>query len=171
MQSESPPVMFRAQAGVEGALFEESFLANRGGTFSMRGSVGEAALAPFNPLKAGIEFETQQLAELGLPKNTTVFRPTLAETESAAFNVIVGPPRFTPGGQPRGTIFDATQGGLTEIKGGSSTMDSSYQLRLQVYRSLKLGEPYTIQTTRPLNPTFADWLQRWGVTVSKPRKR
>src|SRR5260370_4205503 len=105
MQSESPPVMFRAQAGVEGALFEESFLANRGGTFSMRGSVGEAALSPFNPLKAGIEVETQQLADLGLPQNTTGFRPTLAETERAAFTVIVGPPGITPGGQPRVTIF------------------------------------------------------------------
>jgi filamentous hemagglutinin len=56
---------------------------------------------------------------------------------------------------------DTTAG--VEIKGGSSVLDSSYQLRLMTYRALVTGESLTIKTTRPVNPTFADWLARWGV--------
>lgn len=95
--------------------------------------------------------------------------PTLEQTESAAFRVIVGEPKFTTGGLPRGTIFDASQGGLLEIKGGTSVLDSSYQLRLQTYRSLIENRPLIIETTRPVNPTFQRWLQRWGATVQQPQ--
>ena len=34
----------------------------------------------------------------------------------------------------KGSILDATETGLPEIKGGSSVLDSTYQLRLQTYR-------------------------------------
>jgi filamentous hemagglutinin len=84
---------------------------------------------------------------------------------SAAFRVIVGEPKFTNSGQPVGTIPDSF--GL-EIKGGSSPLTSSYQLRLMTYRALVLDEPLTIFTTRPVNPTFSDWLARWGVNVEEP---
>jgi hypothetical protein len=129
----------------------------------VRGRTGSPAQLP-----AGQAFEAQQLADLNLEKNTEVWRPTPAQTESAAFRVIVGKPKYTEGGLLRGTIFDATEGGLLEIKGGSSLMGSSYQFRLQVYRSLLLDVPLTIRTTRPINPTFADWLTRWGVTIQNP---
>jgi len=113
-------------------------------------------------LTRGRAFEAQQLAEIGAPKNTTVWRPTRAQTESAAFETIVGEPKFTPGGSPVGTILDTA--GL-EIKGGVSPLGSSYQLRLQTYRSLVLDEPLTIVTTRPVRSTFQAYLERWGVTV------
>jgi hypothetical protein len=118
-----------------------------------------------NPLRAGVEFEAQQLAELGLPKNTTVWRPTIEQTQSAAFKVIVGEAKYTKGGLLKGSILDATETGLLEIKGGRSVLDSTYQLRLQTYRSLIESQPYTIRTTRPINPPFRDLLQRWGVKV------
>jgi hypothetical protein len=109
------------------------------------------------------------LVELGIPKDNTVWRPTQADMDSAAFKVIVGEPKFTPGGLPKGTIFDGTLGGNLEIKGGSSTLDSTYQLRLQTYRSLKTNTPLTIETTRPINPSFKEWLDRWGVSVVRPK--
>ncbi len=116
-------------------------------------------------MQQGVAFEAQQLAQLGLPKNNTVWRPTLSQTESAAFKVVVGEAKYTQGGLLKGTTIDATQGGFLEIKGGSSVLDSTYQLRLQTYRSLIENKPFTIQTTRPVNQTFSDWLQRWGVKV------
>ncbi len=85
--------------------------------------------------------------------------------ESAAFKVIVGDAKFTATGLPKGTIFDSVQGGLLEIKGGSSALKSTYQLRLQTYRSLQSRIPYTIDTTRPIDPAFRAWLDRWGVIV------
>ncbi|MCC5842770.1 MAG: hypothetical protein JJU05_00825, partial [Verrucomicrobia bacterium] len=119
-------------------------------------------------LRAGQIHESQQLAQLGLLKNTSVWRPSQVDMESAAFKIIVGPPKFTQGGLPRGIIFDSVQGGFLEIKGGSSPLHSSYQLRLQMYHALKSGQGITIQTTRPVNPTFADWFLRWGGTTTSP---
>jgi hypothetical protein len=83
--------------------------------------------------------------------------------------VIVGDAKYTQTGLLRGTVPDSTQGGLLEIKSGTSVLDSSYQMRLQVYRSLKEGVSHTIDTTRPVNPTFQAWLERWGVTVNGPK--
>lgn len=135
---------------------------------SARSALTRNAPTQMNPLKAGVDFEARQLAELGLPKNTTVWRPTVEQTQSAAFKVIVGEAKYTKGGVLKGTILDATDAGFVELKGGSSVLESSYQLRLQTYRSLIEGQPYTIRTTRPINPTFQDWLQRWGVKVERP---
>jgi len=105
---------------------------------------------------------------MGVPKNSTIFRPTLADIDCAAFKVIVGGAKYTPGGLPKGTIFDATQGGLREIKGGSSVLNSTYQLRLQTYYHLKNGLQDTLETPRPINPAFQSWLDKWGVTVKRP---
>jgi filamentous hemagglutinin len=103
---------------------------------------------------------------MGAQKGTTVWRPTPAQMNSAAFNVIVGRPKFTPKGDPVGVIVDSV--GL-ELKGGSSMLESSYQLRLMTYRALVLQEPLTIRTTRPINPTFEAWLGRWGVSIDRVR--
>jgi hypothetical protein len=62
--------------------------------------------------------------------------------DSAAFKVIVGESRFTPGGAARGTIFDATSPHYLEFKGGSSILDSTYQLRLQTYMALRDSQKY-----------------------------
>jgi len=121
-----------------------------------------------NPLEAGQQFEAEQLKSLGVHKNTNVWRPSQVDIDSATFKTIVGPAKHTKGGQNVGTIIDSTQGQYLEIKGGSSTLESSYQLRLQVYRSLKENIPFTIRTTRPINPVFRDWLTRWGVIIDKP---
>lgn len=88
--------------------------------------------------------------------------------ESALFAVIVGPAKFTRGGKPVGTIFDVSGPGFTERKSGSSVLDSSYQLRLQTYRAVSTHAPFTISTTRPVNPSFQQWLDSWGVAVTKP---
>jgi hypothetical protein len=116
----------------------------------------------------GRAFEAQQLRDLGEPANTQVFRPTADQLASSAFRVIVGTPKYTPTGRPVGTIIDAASG--VELKHGASVLSSSYQLRLQTYRSLVLLEmPYTIRTTRPVNASFAGWLNRWGVTLEHVR--
>jgi RHS repeat-associated protein len=135
---------------------------------------GASAVTPFlgtkaiNPMEAGRAFEAAQLADLGVAKNTTVFRPTLADTQSATFKVIVGDPKYTPGGQLRGTILDSTQKGFLEVKGGRSPLGDSYQLRLQTYGALKQSAPYKIRTTRPITREFSEWLRRWGATIEKP---
>ena len=116
-------------------------------------------------LPAGTAAETQVLKNLGLAKNTPTWRPSPADMDSAAFKVIVGDAKFTRGGLPKGTIFDSVGAGNVEIKSGTTMLESSYQLRLQVYKSLKEGGPMTLRTNRPVNPTFSDWLQRWGVVV------
>jgi hypothetical protein len=119
-------------------------------------------------LTEGQAYEAAQLNSLHFDKSTFVFRPSLEETETAAFQIIVGSAKFTRGGQLKGTIFDGTGAGLLEIKGGSSELTSSYQLRLQTYYSVKNNMPFTIRTTRPVNKEFGSWLQRWGVRVEKP---
>jgi len=120
-----------------------------------------------NPLKSGVDFEAQQLAQLGQAKNDTVWRPTNEQISSAAFKVIVGEAKYTPSGKPVGTILDATGDGLLEIKHGISELSSSYQLRLQAFRALAEGTPFTIRSTRPINLTFQGWLERWGVKIER----
>ncbi|UCD58262.1 MAG: RHS repeat-associated core domain-containing protein, partial [Candidatus Hydrogenedentota bacterium] len=119
-------------------------------------------------LHAGRVFERQQLATMGRRHGTQTFRPSPEEAQSAAFRVIVGEPKYTRGGQLRGTIFDVSEGAAVEIKGGRSPLGSSYQLRLQTYHALKQGVPFELRTSRPLRPEFADWLNRWGVQVTRP---
>jgi len=133
------------------------------------GRIAAADSAVHSALEAGAAHETERLAQLGIPKNNVVWRPGQADFDSAAFKVIVGDPKFTPGGLAKGTIFDGTLGGNLELKGGSSMLDSSYQLRLQTYRSLTTDTPLTIETTRPINPAFQSWLDRWGVSVVRPK--
>jgi len=133
-------------------------------------SAVEAVVVPAgtDALAAGRAFEAERLAAYGAAKNTTVFRPTAADVSSAAFKVVVGDAKYTAGGELRGTILDSVDGGLLEIKGGTSPLSSTYQLRLQTYYSLKLGQPLTIRTMRVPNTEFSDWLNRWGVQVAKP---
>jgi hypothetical protein len=134
----------------------------------MMGDAGAVLSSIPGQLTQGVDYEAQRLAALNLSKNTAIFQPTAEQVQSAAFQVIVGPPQYTAGGDLVGTIADSTQGGLTEIKGGSSTLNSSYQLRLQTYNSVVNNIPLTIETTRPVNPTFMNYLQNWGVTVKPP---
>jgi RHS repeat-associated protein len=126
----------------------------------------DAAKTP--AMRAGQVFETDVLAAQNLAKNTGVWRPTAAQIDSAAFKVVVGDARYTSTGLARGTIMDSVQGGFLEIKGGSSVLESTYQLRLQTYRSLIENTPLTIQTARPVGAEFGQWLNRWGVSVQAP---
>ncbi|MBX9644171.1 MAG: hypothetical protein K2W91_08750 [Novosphingobium sp.] len=116
-------------------------------------------------LARGTADEAAWLAETGLAKNTRVWRPTTTEIDSATFRAIVGDAKYTAGGKPVGTIFDVTKGGFMEYKSGSSMLDSSYQLRLQTYRSVTTETPFSIVTTRPVNPRFQQSLDFWGVNV------
>jgi hypothetical protein len=113
-------------------------------------------------LPKGKAWELDQLKQLGKPPNETTWRPTEDQIRSAAFNVIVGPAKYTRGGKPLGVKVDSA--GL-ELKHGTKALESSYQLRLMTYRALVVNEPLVIRTTRVPNPEFAAWLQRWGVKV------
>jgi len=81
----------------------------------------------------------------------------------------VGDPQYTASGDLVGTIYDGQNAdGLIELKNGSSMLNSSYQLRLETYGSLVNGEngtPFSIYTSRPVNPTFQQYLTNWGVSV------
>ena len=115
--------------------------------------------------RSGQLFEKEQLNQIGANKETSTWRPEPQDMNSAAFRVIVGEPKFLKTGQPKGIIFDSATNGLLEIKGGSSSLYSTYQLRLQTYRALMLEEQFTIRTSRPINLTFSSWLTRWGVNT------
>jgi len=82
-----------------------------------------------------------------------------------AFKAIVGDPRYTAGGLARGTVLDSVEHGLAEIKSGSSSLDSTYQLRLQTYRALTEKQRLTIYTSRPIRPPFREWLDPKGVKI------
>jgi hypothetical protein len=84
---------------------------------------------------AGSAYEKTVLRELGLDKNTRVWRPD---------PVFEG--KLTPGGLAKGTIPDVTQpGSILEIKGGANVKDS-FQLRLQVRWARITGRPLWIIT-------------------------
>jgi hypothetical protein len=139
-------------------------------SFANFGAVDRAAAVAaesgaLNTLRAGQLAEVDQLSALE-SSGKVRFTPTQAQIDSAAFKVIVGDVKYTANGAPVGTIYDASLGaGLGEIKTGSSILDSSYQLCLQPYGALVNDTPFTIYTSRPVNPTFDAWLTRWGVTV------
>ncbi|MGH7996508.1 MAG: hypothetical protein ACREFX_09170, partial [Opitutaceae bacterium] len=109
-------------------------------------------------LAAGQAAEARTLDVLGRQKNTSIWRPSEEQWESEAFRRIVGPPRFTERGYPRGTIVDSADGGLAEIKSGGSALVPSYQLRLQAFRALVEHRSLRIYTSRPVSGRFADWL-------------
>lgn len=72
---------------------------------------------------------------MGIDKNTAVFRPSAEQLDTAIFRAIVGDPKYTPGGQLKGAIFDGIDGGCLEIKGGYGELNSTCQLRLQTYKA------------------------------------
>ncbi len=122
-----------------------------------------------NAFESGRQHEARRLAARGVAPNKTVWVPTEAETETATFQAMVGPAKRTKGGRLVGIKFDSTEGGNLEVKGGDSELGSRYQLRLEVYRSVTTQTPLAIDTTRPVNPQFSDWLDFWGVDVTKPK--
>jgi hypothetical protein len=128
----------------------------------VNGDLGELSAWSTNgspsQLTAGQTFEADQLSALGIDKNRTVLRPTLDQVNSPTFQAIVGDAQYTGEGEFKGTIFDGTQNGNLEIKGGTSALQSTYQLRLQTYFSVTNDQPYTIMTTRPVSADFQKWL-------------
>ncbi|AEF99541.1 RHS repeat-associated core domain-containing protein [Methylomonas methanica] len=118
-----------------------------------------------SPMRSGQIAEAEQLAALNSSGKVS-FTPTATQIDSAAFKIIVGEAKYTAAGTPVGTIYDGSiASGLAEIKNGASTLNSSYQLRLQTYGSLVNNTPYSIYTSRPVNQTFQEWLTNWGVSV------
>jgi uncharacterized protein YukE len=84
---------------------------------------------------AGSKFETQVLQELGLGKNTTIWRP------GTAFEG-----KTTKGGLPRGTIPDADeQGFIVEIK-DTANLQARFQIRLESLYARVTGRPLWIVT-------------------------
>jgi len=147
-----------------GALGEARFGARLTSRFGR--TLADAAETGVPPaLRAGQAAEVELLAAVNAgPK--VLFTPTQAQIDSATFKVMVGDAKYTAEGNPVSTIYDGSVGnGLIEIKTGTSALESSYQLRLQAYGALVNDAPYTIYTSRPINPTFGDWLVRWGVDV------
>lgn len=166
----------RAESAASSQSIARYFQSTSTGAYSQRQVGGvlyatpeqSIAASAGGPLRAGQLHESAQLAALGLNKNNVVFRPSVEQIDSAAFKVIVGDAKYTKGGQAKGTIFDNVENGYLEIKGGSSELNSSYQLRLQTYKAHVDRQPFTIQTTRPVNPHFQGWLDSWGVKVVRP---
>ena len=119
-------------------------------------------------LLSGQAAEAGQLEALN-SSGKVLFTPTPEQANSAAFQLIVGDPQYTASGDLVGTIYDGQNAdGLIELKNGSSMLNSSYQLRLETYGSLVNGEngtPFSIYTSRPVNPTFQQYLTNWGVSV------
>jgi hypothetical protein len=116
-------------------------------------------------LTSGQAAEALALEALRLSKNTAVWRPTAEQVHSPAFKDIVGHPKYTSTGLARGTVLDSVESGLSEIKSGSSTLDSTYQLRLQTYRALVEKQSLTIYTNRPVDADFGRWLNPRGVQI------
>lgn len=84
---------------------------------------------------AGSKFEAQVLQELGLTKNTSVFRP------GSAFEG-----KTTKGGLPRGTIPDADEPGfVVEIK-DTGSLEARFQIRLESLYARTTGRPLWIVT-------------------------
>jgi hypothetical protein len=164
------PLVAEAIGAPEGLAFDGALLslrrASRTADLEMLAPDLIAARNTVPPaLRAGRLAEAEQLIAINAGEKVS-FIPTHAQIDSSAFKVIVGDAKYTANGTPVGTIFDGTVGnGLGEIKTGTSMLDSSYQLRLQTYGALVNDVPYTIYTSRPVNPTFGDWLTRWGVEV------
>jgi RHS repeat-associated protein len=119
-------------------------------------------------LTFGRQWEADRLKALGLTKNTSIFAPSVADTNTDLFREIVGKPQFTGSGNPVGTIFDSIGDGNLEIKGGSSTLKTSYQIRLQAYLSTVNSKDYTIETSRPVHPNLDSYLDKWKVRVIAP---
>ena len=84
---------------------------------------------------AGSKFEAQVLQELGLTKNTTIWRPGTAFED-----------KTTKGGLPRGTIPDADeQGFIVEIK-DTANLQARFQIRLESLYARTTGRPLWIVT-------------------------
>jgi len=120
---------------------------------------------PPAPFASGLAAEAQALQALRLEKNTEVWRPSAEQVASTAFRRIVGDPRYTATGLARGTVLDSVSRELAEIKSGASPLDSTYQLRLQTYRSVVEKRPLIVYTNRPLKPGFGRRLRPHGVAV------
>ena len=84
---------------------------------------------------AGSKFEAQVLQELGLTKNTMIWRPGTAFEN-----------KTTKGGLPRGTIPDADeQGFIVEIK-DTANLQARFQIRLESLYARVTGRPLWIVT-------------------------
>jgi hypothetical protein len=116
-------------------------------------------------LVSGLAVEAHALQALHLPKNTEVWRPSPEQVGSLDFREIVGSPHYTATGLARGTVLDSVAAGLAEIKSGGSTLESTYQLRLQTFRSIVEKKPLTIYTSRPIDVDFGHWLNPRGVAI------
>jgi len=116
-------------------------------------------------LTSGQIAEAQALQVLNLTKNTEVWRPSPEQIGSEDFHMIVGPPHYTATGLPKGTVLDSVIAGFAEIKSGGSVLDSTYQLRLQTFRSVIEKQPLTIYTSRPVDSGFGRWLHPHGVAI------
>ena len=124
----------------------------------------DGARAP-TALTSGQVVEAYALQALHLPKNTEVWRPSPEQVGSPNFRQIVGSPHYTPTGLARGTVLDSIAAGFSEIKSGGSILETTYQLRLQTYRSVIEKRPLTIYTSRPIDVGFGHWLNPHGVAI------
>ena len=116
-------------------------------------------------LTLGHAAEMQALGALQISKNTEVWRPSPEQIGSRNFQTIVGAPHYTATGLARGTVLDSVAAGFAEIKSGGSILESTYQLRLQTYRSVVEKQPLTIYTSRPIDVGFGHWLNPHGVAI------
>ncbi|WP_244108065.1 filamentous hemagglutinin N-terminal domain-containing protein [Burkholderia ambifaria] len=156
-------------AGFPNGAEPETFTVGNG---VLAANLGSVASGSQSPMASGKDVEAGQLNALQSVGKIT-FQPSLDQVNSAAFRLIVGQAKYTPSGSLVSTIYDgSTATGLAELKNGASSLGSTYQLRLQTYGAVVNGTPFTIYTSRPVNPTFGQYLNNWGVTVKPlPKNR
>ena len=118
------------------------------------------------PFEQGRIEEKIQIDADGRIKNTDTFRPTTEQINSAEFEEIVGNPKYTNTGKVKGTIVDMHGSTNVEIKSGKSPLNSSYQLRLQIYQSYIEGVPYELRTSRPVSKTLDDLITKYGGRIT-----
>jgi LysM repeat protein len=122
-------------------------------------------------LLRGQAVEAEQLAlQGGGDFRKSLYRPSVEDININLFRQIVGEPKYTPSGLLRGTYPDFEDAFVVqEIKSGGSDLRDNYQMRLQLYKATSEGKNYMVNTSRPIEPGFADYLKQNGAII-KPLK-
>lgn len=132
-------------------------------------SVAIGSKRPPVHLTEGKSGELEILANRGIVDyKQQIFRPDSADINSDLFKEIVGKPKYTKNGLPRGTFPDyMDKYDLEEIKLGRGVLKNSYQIRLQVYLAKKDNLQYTLTTTRTIDSKLSEFLAKHNAIINK----
>ncbi len=119
-------------------------------------------------LAEGKSGELEILANRGIVDyKQQIFRPDSADINSDLFKEIVGKPKYTKTGMPRGTFRDFEDDfSVEEIKLGKGSLKNSYQLRLQVFKAQKENKQYILTTSRKVDDKLVDFLMKYNAQIN-----